>query len=140
MGYETKLDTNASAPRVVEALLKVKLLDYVAVDYKAPLDRYPEICGAAAEGWQDTVALLKSHAVPWELRTTVIPQFATADLVAMAPLAADAPHWYLQQYNIPPLYKPQDRFRIQAKAHTLRDLEEMVKELAPLVPGVEARG
>ena len=46
LGYDVKLDTNGSDPEAVGRLLDGGLVDYVAMDYKAPFSRYPEICGA----------------------------------------------------------------------------------------------
>ena len=74
LGYAVKLDTNGSAPGVLETLLSAKLLDYVAMDYKAPLRRYLEICGKEAAGVEESLSLLFASGVPFELRTTVIPE------------------------------------------------------------------
>ncbi len=140
MGYQTKLDTNGSAPQTVRLLLQERLVDYVAVDVKAPLTRYEEVCAHDESGLVETVALLRGASVNWELRTTVIPQFTLEDLRAMAPLAAQAPAWYLQCYNTPPCFKPQDRFRIEAEPYTARQLEELARALRPLAPHVQVRG
>ena len=55
-------------------LLDGGLVDYVAMDYKAPLSRYPEICGAGADGFLETLGLLQASEIEWELRTTVLPE------------------------------------------------------------------
>jgi len=44
LGYKVKLDTNGSAPHIVEQLIKEGLCDYFAIDYKSPAARYEEIC------------------------------------------------------------------------------------------------
>ena len=49
-GYKVKLDTNGSSPQVIREVLESGHCDYVAVDYKAPAHRYPEICRGAADG------------------------------------------------------------------------------------------
>jgi len=38
MGFAVKLDTNGSHPQVIKALLAEKLLDFIAMDIKAPLE------------------------------------------------------------------------------------------------------
>ena len=43
IGYLIKLDTNGSRPDVLGKLISEKLLDYIAMDVKAPLNRYPNI-------------------------------------------------------------------------------------------------
>ena len=140
MGYKTKLDTNGSAPQVLRRLMDGDLVDYVAVDLKAPLLRYPEICAHDASGLEETLALLAASSVSWELRTTVIPQLTLDDLRAMASLAAQAPAWFLQCYNVPPVYRPEDRFRIEAEPYTARQLQELAQALRSIAPHVQVRG
>ena len=86
LGYKVKLDTNGSAPRVVKRLLLENLCDYYAVDYKATAERYPEICGSAANAQTvlETIHLLIDYGVDFEIRTTVIPQLNENDLLRMS--------------------------------------------------------
>ena len=74
LGYKTKLDTNGSRPEVLRALIADGLVDYVAMDYKAPLEGYPSLCGANSAGVPESLALLRGSGVPYELRTTLVPQ------------------------------------------------------------------
>jgi len=45
MGYLVKLDTNGSMPEVLEELIRQKLIDYIAMDIKAPLEKYEDVIG-----------------------------------------------------------------------------------------------
>jgi len=45
LGFRVKLDTNGTRPDVLARLLREGLLDYVALDVKAPFARYPEFTG-----------------------------------------------------------------------------------------------
>lgn len=45
MGFLVKLDTNGSRPDVLEELLRQKLIDYIAMDIKAPLEKYEAVTG-----------------------------------------------------------------------------------------------
>lgn len=122
-GYDVKLDTNGSNPNVVRALLESKLVDYVAVDYKAPLARYREICGANADGVMETVELLRQSDVEWELRTTMIPQLSEEELKEMAAAVPALPLYALQLYRpvgVEKLrvYTPQDVVRIAEEIKT----------------------
>ena len=45
LGFLVKLDTNGSNPQVLEELLNNKLIDYVAMDIKAPLEKYSQVVG-----------------------------------------------------------------------------------------------
>ncbi len=124
MDYLTKLDTNGSRPEVVEALLRDRLLDYVALDIKLPPARYGELGGAAA--WQPvarTLELLRSNTVPFECRTTFVPQLTMDDIETMSRAIAPIPRWALQTYRAPALYKPTDRFRVLAAPHGPQDMK-----------------
>ncbi|AFV97557.1 MULTISPECIES: anaerobic ribonucleoside-triphosphate reductase activating protein [unclassified Sulfuricurvum] len=74
LGFKLKLDTNGMRPDVVKELLEENLLDYVALDYKAPASEMSRICGGGSEKrfWEclDTV---QSHGVDFEVRTTLHP-------------------------------------------------------------------
>ncbi|MGC8943206.1 MAG: anaerobic ribonucleoside-triphosphate reductase activating protein [Caldisericia bacterium] len=43
IGYEIKIDTNGTNPEFLEELTKEKLINYVAMDIKAPFYKYKEI-------------------------------------------------------------------------------------------------
>ena len=76
MGLAVKLDTNGSRPDVLRALLEEGLLDYVAMDIKAPLDQYESITRRPVnvEALQTSIDLIKNSGVPHELRTPLILQ------------------------------------------------------------------
>ncbi len=49
LGYAVKLDTNGSNPDLLDLLLTDNLLDYVAMDLKAPWNRYTELAGTEVD-------------------------------------------------------------------------------------------
>ena len=49
LGLAVKLDTNGSQPDVLQALLADRLVDYVAMDLKAPWARYDRLAGLACD-------------------------------------------------------------------------------------------
>lgn len=131
LGYDVKLDTNGSNPQAVEALLDGGLVDYVAMDYKAPLARYPEICGTGADGFRETLELLRESDAQWELRTTVIPEISEAELREMAEAVPALPLYALQ------LYRP---VRIEKlRVYTPQDIVRMAEELKDIQPNTLAR-
>jgi len=44
-GYSVKLDTNGSNPVMLKELVESGLIDYVAMDVKAPQDKYTKAIG-----------------------------------------------------------------------------------------------
>lgn len=71
-GLLVKVDTNGSNPRMIGELVKKGLVDYIALDYKAPPYKYPAITQSSLYGmFAKTLQLLVNEDVPFEVRTTV---------------------------------------------------------------------
>ena len=100
LGYDVKLDTNGSHPEVISRLLEANLLDYIAMDIKAPLSRYDCICGRKVdiEAIQQSIHIIKNSNIDYEFRTTVSPDLGISDLLDIAKLIQGARIYYLQQY------------------------------------------
>jgi len=94
LGFATKLDTNGSHPEVVRALLAARLLDYVAMDLKAPWSRYAEATGSPVDlgALTETLALLRSSGIEHQLRTTRWPGLTESDCAEIAQIATGSPH------------------------------------------------
>ena len=73
LGYAVKLDTNGLRPDIVKSFLEDGLLDYVALDYKAPPDKFKKVTGIAKYAdFSETLSLLcDQNRMPFEVRTTV---------------------------------------------------------------------
>lgn len=73
LGFAIKLDTNGLRPDVVGRLLEEKLLDQVALDYKAPQAYFRKVTATTAfNRFERTLNLLcAQNKVPFEVRTTV---------------------------------------------------------------------
>ena len=103
LGLLVKLDTNGSRPEVVRSLLARNLIDYVAVDVKAPLARYEVFAGSCARPTEveETVSLLKGAGTDYEFRTTVAPGLALRDIEAIAAWIGPARRYVLQAFHVP---------------------------------------
>jgi pyruvate formate lyase activating enzyme len=73
MGFAIKLDTNGTRPTVVQKLVKHNLVDYIALDYKAPKEKMKRVTGIDHYQKFDTTLnyLCSQKTVPFEIRTTV---------------------------------------------------------------------
>ncbi len=104
LGLAVKLDTNGTRPEVLAFLISKKLIDYLAMDIKGPLDQ--ESYGRCA-GVRISIAEIKksmdfilSGRVEGEFRTTVVPQWHTPPVLArMALELKQAPKWTQQEFN-----------------------------------------
>ena len=76
-GFKTKLDTNGTEPEVLEHLIENKLLDYVAMDVKAPLDdvTYERCAGVyvPVSIIKKSIEVVSSAGIPHMFRCTVVP-------------------------------------------------------------------
>ncbi len=76
-GFMVKLDTNGFYPEVLEECLPY--VDYVALDVKTCLEKYKQLGTKDTAGLMRTVEILKTGKVPYEFRTTAVPEFVTAE-------------------------------------------------------------
>lgn len=101
LGFPVKLDTNGYRPDVLEDLLDQGLLDTVAMDIKAPPEKYALLTGVEVDmrRIQRSIDLLMNGAVNYEFRTTVVPGFLTIqDIQAIARWVSGAQQYALQQF------------------------------------------
>jgi pyruvate formate lyase activating enzyme len=104
LGYAIKLDTNGTRPDIVREMLQNDLLDYVALDYKAPPSKYKNVTATHLfKDFDETLSrLCWQDKVPFEVRTTVHSGLIDAQAVAaiMDDLAARGYRgtYYVQNY------------------------------------------
>ena len=71
MGFLVKIDTNGSSPDVMQQLLDQKLIDYVALDFKAPKSKFKAITKSDLyEPFEKTLDVILKSEIPFEVRTT----------------------------------------------------------------------
>lgn len=135
---KVKLDSNGYKPEVLKDLVKEGLLDYVAMDVKAPLDEYDIIAGAKLDSskLKESIDFLIEGHVPYEFRTTVVKDFHTREsFEKMAELIKGADKYFLQGYV--------DSDKVIAPGLSAYTYEEM-QEFLPIFEGkvrlVEIRG
>jgi len=87
MKYLVKLDTNGSDPEALYALIAGKLIDYIAMDVKGPLERYDAIVSVKVDGSRinQSIGLIIDSGIAHEFRTTVVrSQLAIDDFPLIA--------------------------------------------------------
>ena len=103
LGYLVKLDTNGYRPQVLKHLLEQGLLDYVAMDIKAPRESYGAACGLPRVELsliEASVELLKACSIPYEFRTTVVRGIHRAeDFETIGQWLQGCRAYYLQNYR-----------------------------------------
>ena len=88
LGVSIKIDTNGFFPDKLRGLIELGLIDYVAMDVKAPLtpEEYSFIAGRTVsekdlERLRKTVSLLSHEEISSEFRTTIIQSYHTLERV-----------------------------------------------------------
>ena len=102
MSYLVKIDTNGTFPKVLDDLIQKKLIDYVAMDIKAPKDKYELLAGKKVDIDKiiKSVNILKKSSIEYEFRTTVIPSLLKKeDITEIAEWIKDSKRYYLQQFK-----------------------------------------
>lgn len=101
MGYAVKLDTNGSLPEVLKEILKEKLLDYIAMDIKGPVEKYSTIAGVNVnvEKIKESISLIMKGNIPYEFRTTVVKEMlGIYEFEGIGNLIKGASLYYLQRF------------------------------------------
>lgn len=100
MGLMVKLDTNGSRPDVLGSLLAENLLDYVAMDIKAPLEKYHLLGFDSTESIEESIKILDASETDHEFRTTCARAIvAEDDFRKIAGILDPDAKWYLQPFN-----------------------------------------
>ena len=132
MGYLTKIDTNGSNPDVLERLIRGRLVDYLAMDVKGPLQKYERIANVKVQTAkiQRSIELITASGIEHEFRTTVVrSQLDNEDLIATSELlkkglyvlqsfvpAKSLDHEFLTEIS----YSPEEFADIQKKLESKR--------------------
>lgn len=146
LGYSIKLDTNGSNPKMLAELLEKHLVDYVAMDVKAPLveDKYQAAIGIQANGVlkevEKSIGLLRSsNGIDYEFRTTVVPELLNKDDIALiAEQVEGAKRYCLQQFKSNNSHV--DERYSNVAPYPLEFLQEVQKQVAPRFQVCKVRG
>lgn len=83
MGLLVKLDTNGTNPDLLRTLIADELLDFIAMDLKAPLSKYESITGTSQLELaliRESVEVIKNSGLVYEFRTTLCPELEADDI------------------------------------------------------------
>ncbi|MCK5758749.1 MAG: anaerobic ribonucleoside-triphosphate reductase activating protein [Clostridiales bacterium] len=141
-GFPVKLDTNGGRPEVVSALLEEGLLDSIAMDIKAPFERYDEICGVEVnhENIKRSMQLIMNSGLDYELRTTVTPEFTLDDIRGIAKMIDGCALYVLQQFRKPENHGEFADIRNAKKPHHRAFFDQAVEICTPHATRVITRG
>jgi pyruvate formate lyase activating enzyme len=115
MGFEVKIDTNGSNPKILNSLIRNQLIDYVALDYKSLPHTFKKLTqsGLFSE-FEESLQLLIQSNIPFEIRTTfhssLIKENDFVNMIAYLESKNFEGNYYIQHFmnNVPTLSKLDD--------------------------------
>jgi len=150
LGYLVKLDTNGSNPKMLKDLIDEKLIDYVAMDIKAPIgakmqnakcksqndkskckNKYEKATGVKVdlEKIKKSIEIIKNSGIDYEFRMTVVPTIHTKeDIIQIAREVSPAKRYYLQNFRAE---KTIDSKFAKIKSYSEKEILEIQKAIAP---------
>lgn len=107
--FLVKLDSNGTDPETLSYLIENKLVDYIAMDIKSPLEKYSATVARPTDiqKIKRSIELLLENKVPYEFRTTVVKALLTpSDFHNIGTLIRGAKRYYLQKFVPTKLLNP----------------------------------
>lgn len=97
MGFKIKLDTNGTNPEVVQEMINLNLVDYIAMDFKTSPKKYKDLSGIVFEKVKKSYEII-SRFHSYEFRTTLYPTIDKDDVLEILEFI-DKENYYIQQYR-----------------------------------------
>lgn len=99
LGYKTKLDTNGTRPEVLRELIEKKLVDCIAMDLKAPLEKYAAITGVDANSavLQQSMELIRQSGLEYLFRTTYDKEVLNDNDIAVLNQLTEGKNYIVQE-------------------------------------------
>lgn len=139
LGFSIKLDTNGNRPDIIKEAIARGLVDYVAMDVKTSLEKYPELVGNRVDPKKiaESMSVLKSGMVEYEFRSTLIKQIHTNEILReMKQMLVGAKKVFLQSFRPATTLNPV--FQSYAPFAPV-EMEEIAEEFRPVVAEVLIR-
>ncbi|OQA43375.1 MAG: molybdenum cofactor biosynthesis protein A [Parcubacteria group bacterium ADurb.Bin305] len=139
LGYFIKLDTNGSRSDILIRLINDGLIDYVAMDIKAPLEKYNFVTNSRflISNVQKSLQFLKTSQIDYEFRTTLTPKFLNHDdILRIVELIKPAQKYFLQRFCAVKILDPTLK---DQKLWTEDEMQSLVREIKPYFQQCELR-
>jgi pyruvate formate lyase activating enzyme len=139
MGFAIKLDSNGSHPDVLARLIQDKLLDFIALDVKAPAEKYESVVKSpvAIDVIRESIQIVLKAKIPHEFRTTVVASLLTTkDILAIVREIAGAKRYALQKFQSA---RTLNKKYIDEKTYSDEEFLKIKKQLEKDVPVIIIR-
>ncbi len=102
LGFLIKIDTNGMHPDKLKELIDKKLVDYIAMDVKAPKKKYYSLTGVITDikKIEESIEIIKNSKIDYEFKTTFAPGLlGKKNIIDIAKWLKDSKKFYLQQFK-----------------------------------------
>lgn len=129
-GFMVKLDTNGTNPTLLRKAMDRGLLDYIAMDIKAPLSKYSATVARPVDivAIEQSIKMIIASPIQYEFRTTVVKSMLSPeDIEQIGREIRGAKRYYLQKFvssNL--LLNPQFRKKTTYSEEELKTLQEIL--------------
>lgn len=133
LGFLVKLDSNGSSPDIIQKTIERGVVDYFAMDIKAPLKRYQEVVCSRInpDNIERTIRIIMNSGLDYEFRTTVVKsQLSPKDLLKIAQLIEGAKTYVLQKFIPSRTLDPS--FKKEA-SYDDKEFKDIKKQIEPYV-------
>ncbi|HAG11518.1 MAG TPA: anaerobic ribonucleoside-triphosphate reductase activating protein [Desulfotomaculum sp.] len=135
IGYPVKLNTNGSLPSVLKNIISLELVDYVAMDIKAPFDKYCSVTNSLVDLKKilQSISLIINSRLDYEFRTTLVKSLLTPeDILEISKTIKGAKLYILQKFVpsklLDPKFLKEETYNDEELINIAKQLEEFVEK------------
>jgi len=130
-GVLVKLDSNGTHPDILKKIISERLVDYIAMDIKAPLATYSTVVARPVDvlAIKKSIDLLMSSHIPYEFRTTVVKgQLHPKDIEQIGKEITGAQKYYLQRFVPTKILNPQFKKKVTYSDEEFNHFQEIMQK------------
>lgn len=127
-GFKVKLDSNGTNPKMLKKAIERKLVDYIAMDIKSPLEVYHKTVARPVDtqAIRESIKILMENNVPYEFRTTIIKSLLSFDdIEKIAQEIKGAKKYYLQKFVPTKILNPQFKKKVTYTDEEFSELKKL---------------
>lgn len=126
LGFLVKLDHNGSMPDKLYDLMRKKVIDYIAMDIKAPLNKYKDVAQYNnIAKIKKSIDLIISSEIDHEFRSTILPALhSEKDILQMAKMIKKGKCYFLQTFKPK---KTLDPVFMKCKPYNEKQMQDLAK-------------
>jgi pyruvate formate lyase activating enzyme len=131
LGFLVKLDSNGTRPEILKSIIDQKLVDYLAMDIKSPIEKYENTVNRPVDTdkIKESIELLLGGKVQYEFRTTVIKSMLSIDdFHEIGKMIKGANQYYLQRFVSTKILNPAFKRKTTYSEEEFKDIQAIMNQ------------